>query len=97
MRRHNLAIAKHVRTAFDDDGSAVIVGMNRINLHLVQYVFLTRVAGRVWRHMLEQKCVLREAISAVARVYGITPERLAADLQPVVQKLLRHRLLKKVK
>lgn len=93
----DLRAARRVLTAFDTDGSAVVVSASRINMHVGQCVFLTKVAGRLWRQMLGTQCTVDEALAVVAQHYRVPLDVLTRDMLPVVETLYKNRILRKVK
>lgn len=93
----DLRVAKRVLTAFDQDGSALVVAASRINMHVGQCVFLTKVAGRFWRRLLEADCNVEEALRHIARQYNVPEAVLVSDMEQIIKTLLKNRLLRKVK
>lgn len=82
-----LYAASHVAAVYNFDESVIL-----LNLQTGQRVYLSSVAGTVWRY-LTTALDLEQALSATAAEYGVTPETLQADIQLTVDTLKTHQML----
>ena len=81
---------RHVRATLSDRGGMLLDLRGR-----GRWFALTPTAALWWQHLLEGAS-LAEAAAVIADRWGISIHRVAADLQPFIQTLLRRRVIEPV-
>lgn len=89
-----LELSDHLHLNDQEEVAAQVFDDEAVIMRLTDgaYFNMNSVGGAVWE-MIEQNCSLEETIAAVTRRFEVPPERAQADVQRLIEQLIRERLV----